>query len=371
MAGGDGQRIAVMLSGGVDRAVAAYLLRQEGWSVTGVFMKNWTPLSAQSLTDCPWEQDQADAQAVADHLDIPFESVNFEVEYKQRVVDYLLAEYAAGRTPNPDVLCNREIKFGLFAEWAAANGFSHLASGHYAQIGELEGQPVIIRGVDANKDQSYFLWTVGGQRLDNVRLPIGELTKPQVRQLAKQAKLPVATKADSQGICFIGHISLSDWLKGELKPNPGEVVTLSGQVVGRHDGTILYTIGQRHGYEIVDKAAVADEYGLDKSSLPRLFVVAKDDAANRLVVADKLVEQDSGRLWLTDVVWHVDPPRELTLQARYRQAPKKVKSWQSTDSGVVVDLEEPVRAAAPGQFAVFYAGAAVVGGGVIHRSERS
>lgn len=366
-----GERVAVMLSGGVDSAVAAWRLREAGYDIAGVFMKNWTPLSSQSLTDCPWERDQADAEAVADHLVIPFESVNFEAEYRQRVVDYLLTEYAAGRTPNPDVLCNREIKFGLFAEWAAERGFTRVASGHYARVGELDGQPVIRRGVDQNKDQSYFLWAVGGERLRNVLLPIGELAKAEVRRLAAAAGLPVAAKPDSQGVCFIGQLNFSDWLKDELHPKGGEVVTLAGQVVGRHDGSILYTIGQRHGFEIDDKAAVAAEYGLDKARLPRLFVVAKDDTANRLVVADRLVEQEAKHLLLKDVVWHVAPPADLLLQARYRQAALPVESWTENDGGVDVRLVEPLRAPAPGQFAVFYAGDAVVGGGVIHKAERS
>lgn len=359
-----------MLSGGVDSAVAAWRLVQEGWSVEGVFMKNWTPLSAQSLTDCPWERDQEDAEAVAVKLGIPFQSINFEAEYRQRVVDYLLAEYRAGRTPNPDVLCNREIKFGLFMDWAQAQGFTHVASGHYAQIGELAGQPVVQRGVDASKDQSYFLWAVGGKKLERVLLPVGGLEKVEVRRLATEAGLPVATKPDSQGICFIGHLSLADWLKDELKPTPGDVVTLQGKVVGRHEGSILYTIGQRHGFEITDKAAAAQEYNLDKSQLPRLFVVRKED--NRLVVAAESEELETTQLWLTDVVWHVETDalvnRSLSLQARYRQSARPVASWTAVDDGVRVDLAEPITAPAPGQFAVFYAGESVVGGGVIHRT---
>jgi tRNA-specific 2-thiouridylase len=360
-----------MLSGGVDSAVAAWRLQQEGWMVEGVFMKNWTPLSSQTLTDCPWERDQEDAAAVAACLDIPFQSLNFEVEYRQKVVDYLLAEYRAGRTPNPDVLCNREIKFGLFMDWALAHGFTHVASGHYAQIGDLGGHPVVQRGLDQGKDQSYFLWAVGGELLQRVLLPVGGLQKAEVRRLAAEAGLPVATKPDSQGICFIGHLSLSDWLKEELQPEPGEVVTLSGRVIGHHDGAILYTIGQRHGFTITDKAGAAAEYDLDKAQLPRLFVVRKEE--NKLVVAAAAAETAVRQLWLTDVVWHVPTDTltdDLSLQARYRQSPRPVASWETTVDGVLVNLAEPINAPAPGQFGVFYAGNSVVGGGVIHRTEK-
>ncbi len=359
-----------MLSGGVDSAVSAALLVEAGYDVTGVFMKNWTPLNTQTLADCPWEKDQADAESVASKLGIAFQSINFEQDYKERVVDYMLAEYQAGRTPNPDVLCNKEIKFGLFFDWAMKNGFDLVASGHYARLITDDGRVLVARGLDEGKDQSYFLWAVPGDRLAKTLLPIGDLRKSEVRRLAQAKSLPVADKPDSQGICFIGHLELRDWLRQELKPEPGNLVTLAGQVVGRHEGSILYTIGQRHGLTIIDKDAVAREYGLSAEELPRLFVVGKDLKANTVTIAPEVSSARANQVVIHDVIWHVPATElagsQLKIQARYRQKTVDVIDWQNNQDGLTVNLGADLKAPAPGQFAVLYLDDKVVAGGVIH-----
>lgn len=360
-----------MMSGGVDSAVAAWLLHQQGHQVTGVFMKNWSPLDSQSLADCPWEQDQEDASQSAAAIGIPFRSVNFEAEYRERVVGYLFREYGAGRVPNPDVLCNREIKFGLFKDWAKKEGFAAVASGHYARVVELGGTRLIARGRSAQKDQSYFLWTLGGEALHDVYFPVGNYPKDQVRELARQASLPVAEKKDSQGICFIGQLRLADFLRERLKPQPGEVVTKSGRAVGSHQGAVLYTLGQRHGFQITDMKSVLEEYDLPRGQLPPLFVIDKDVADNRVVVGPAKADLQAKALELREVVWHLAPADltdALQVQVRYQGQPVSVARLEPQEDGWRVELAEPVSAAAPGQFAVVYLGDKVVGGGVIHHA---
>lgn len=370
-------KVFVMLSGGVDSAVAALLLRDRGYDVTGVFMKNWSPNTWQSLTDCPWEQDQADAEAVAKQLKINFRSVNFESEYRQAVVNYFLDEYRAGRTPNPDVMCNREIKFGVFYRWALEQGADYVASGHYARIIEQDGQSRLAKGVDVTKDQSYFLWAVNPTILARVLFPVGELTKEEVRGLAKKAKLPVAAKKDSQGICFIGHLNVGHWLRTELGVNKGAVTLANGTIVGEHDGVHLYTIGQRHGFNITQPGALIKALKVESSHLPILFVIKKDRAQNRLIVDNRppatvipfYIKQPQ---WYDlSVVNRLDRGEAVTLecQVRYRQRGVTVKvaleHGINHNGGVVVVPQTPLTAVTEGQFAVFYHQNTVVGGGVI------
>jgi len=366
-----------MLSGGVDSAVAALLLRDRGYQVTGVFMKNWSPKTWQSLTDCPWEQDQADAEAVAKKLGIEFRSVNFETEYQEVVVKYFLNEYRAGRTPNPDIMCNKEIKFGAFYRWAIAQRANYVASGHYAQIKTKHDQVLLARGVDEQKDQSYFLWAVPPNILRQTLFPVGELHKDGVRRLAQQAQLPVATKKDSQGICFIGHLNVGHWLRSELGVKRGHVILSDGSIVGEHDGVHLYTIGQRHGFSIDQPATLSRVLKTDKGELPMLYVIHKKIDINELVV-DNQPPVCGDIFTVEQVVWHDQQLGErvsngelieLHCQVRYRQSAVLVEvapleGIDHTNQVAVRPLEQ-ITAVTEGQFAVFYHDDLVVGGGVI------
>ncbi|MDO8471808.1 MAG: tRNA 2-thiouridine(34) synthase MnmA [bacterium] len=371
-----GAKVFVMMSGGVDSSVAALLLRDQ-YDVTGVFMKNWSPNTWQSLTDCPWEQDQADAAAVARHLKIKFRSVNFEKEYRTAVVDYFLSEYRAGRTPNPDVMCNKEIKFGVFYRWALAQGADYVASGHYARIVQHDGQARLAKGVDATKDQSYFLWAVTPAIFERVLFPVGELTKKQVRELAERAQLVVAAKKDSQGICFIGHLNVAHWLRTELGVKKGAVVLADGTVVGEHDGAHLYTIGQRHGFKITQPAALIRRLQVESGHLPILFVIKKELAQNRLIV-DNRPPATTIPFYINQPQWYdlsvvnrLNKGETVTLecQVRYRQHVVTVEVASSVginhNSQVVVRPQATITAVTEGQFAVFYHDGLVVGGGII------
>jgi len=365
------QKVIVMMSGGVDSSVAALLLKKDGNDVEGVFMKNWSPNNLQSLTDCPWKQDLKDAEAVAKQLDIPFRSVNFEKEYRSEVVDYFLREYKAGRTPNPDVMCNKAIKFGAFYKWARKQGADFIATGHYARIFETSGQKLVSRGIDKNKDQSYFLWAIKPEILKHTIFPIGELKKTQVRQIAKKAKLKVANKKDSQGICFIGHINLAEFLQAELGTKEGLVKTIKGSIVGRHSGAHILTIGQRHGFEITNPKALAKDLNLDATNLPPLFVIAKDIEKNEIIIGSHSeVELLRDEFIVKDVIWHQkpNPNQNLKVQIRYRGVAIKCTV---VDKGrnIIVKSVKKIRALAPGQFAVFYQSdnknEFIVGGGTI------
>lgn len=358
-----------MMSGGVDSSVAAALLVQQGYDVTGVFMKNWSPSSIQSLSDCPWEQDQADAEAVCRQLGIPFRSVNFEKEYRQKVVDYFLSEYRVGRTPNPDVVCNREIKFGIFLDWARSNGTDFVATGHYVRKVETRHGASLRRGVDVNKDQSYFLWTLTQDQLKYCLFPIGDLKKSEVRQIAQKFHLPTAKKKDSQGICFIGAINVGQFLRHEIAAKPGRVIGPTGQIVGRHDGVVYYTIGQRHGFQLDQPQALSAIFK-DKD-IPPLFVVEKDLKKNVLYVGEK----DDPRLWLKDIVvdkihWidgrggRYARTGNISAQIRYHQKPVECQIEQ-TNEKTITHFKIPVWAPAVGQSVVFYFQNQLIGGGII------
>ena len=378
------------MSGGVDSSVAAALLQEQGYEVSGVFMKNWSPESVQSLTDCPWEQDQADAEAVCAKLGIPFRSINFEREYKERVVDYFLAEYAAGRTPNPDVMCNKEIKFKAFLKAAEDMGADFIATGHYART---DAQHRLLRGYDRSKDQSYFLYTLGEAQLARTLFPLGELTKPEVRLLAERFELPTAKKKDSQGICFIGHIDLKKFLMEHITSQPGEVRLLpvfsrgltfaercaAAAVVGRHEGVAFYTVGERAG-QTIDNGLYKKATGLDVAPL---YILDKNVVENTLyVTADSNDEHfEVSRLWLTE--WHTTGGAEvkewdpnLVCQVRYQQSEAVgVSEVRREGTGAVVTVSsfpESLRAVAPGQSLVVYRHGAgvVVGGGIVERIER-
>lgn len=361
------RKILVAMSGGVDSSVAAALLLKEGHEVIGAFMKNWSEDADACTGDCGWLRERADAVRVAAHLGIPFETLDFEKEYKAAVVDYMVREYAAGRTPNPDVMCNREIKFGPFLAAARERGCDAIATGHYARVdAELRshgGTEVrrhrLLAGVDPNKDQSYFLHRLDQEQLSRTLFPVGGLLKPEVRRLAAAFGLPTAEKKDSQGICFIGKVDLAGFLRDRLPPQkPGYIVTVKGEVVGKHDGLVPFTIGQRHGLGIGGGAP--------------FYVVRKDLERNCLIVTD--VPDDpallSVRLEADDLHWISGEVPALPLRCgvriRYRQPLQPATVTVGNRPGTLrVDFETPQRAVSPGQFCVFYDGETCLGGGVI------
>ncbi len=342
--------IYVGMSGGVDSSVTAALLKEQGYKVVGVFMKNWT----QDLpgAPCPWKQDYQDAKRVAVQLGIEFKVFDFQKQYRQKVVDYMIDEYQAGRTPNPDIMCNQEIKFKLFLETALADGADMIATGHYARTkgGEL------YTAANKEKDQTYFLYRVTQEALEKTLFPIGEFkSKAEVRQLAKKFGLATADKKDSQGICFVGKVGIREFLQQYVSAKPGNIVDKNGKIIGRHDGAIFYTIGQRHGLNI-------------GGGLP-YYVIAKDMTKNEVYVTTNL---DDEKLWfknlkLKQLHWISKPPKQhqtYQLCARYR-APHIACTLDIAPTTLHVALSQPIKAITPGQSAVIYDGDKVLGGGII------
>lgn len=351
------KRIVVGMSGGVDSSVAALLLKRQGYDVVGVFMKNWEEKDENGV--CTAERDWADVRAVCDAIDIPYYSVNFAKEYWDRVFDYFLKEYRAGRTPNPDVLCNREIKFRAFLDFAMQLGAEKMATGHFVNTDE---QGRLLRGVDGNKDQSYFLYMLKEHQLQKALFPVGGLTKQQVREIAREAKLPVSDKKDSTGVCFIGERNFKQFLSGYMPAQKGDMVSVDdGTVVGCHDGLMYYTLGQRRGLGIGGRG--------DGRSW---FVVGKDLPGNRLLVAQG---EDHPLLYSSDcvghdVTWIGDAPiadgetLRCTAKYRYRQPDQDVEVTLVGDELRIHSLE-PQRAVTPGQSCVLYQGDVCLGGAVV------
>jgi tRNA-uridine 2-sulfurtransferase len=353
-------RIVVGLSGGVDSAVTAWLLKQQGQEVVGVFMKNWEADDLEE--DCPIAQDYRDVLAVGETLGIEVQLVNFSKEYQERVFAYFLAEYRAGRTPNPDVLCNAEIKFKAFLEHALKLKADFIATGHYARLAGEAGQRQLLKAVDANKDQSYFLYRLSQQQIARALFPLGELAKPQVRELARQARLAVAEKKDSTGICFIGERPFREFLQRYLPTQPGDMVTPEGKVVGRHVGLMFYTLGQRKGLGIGGRR--------DAEPDTPWFVAGKDLDKNRLVVVQghghPLLLCDT--LMASDLNWIGAPPRigaRYGAKTRYRQADAACVVEAIDEDTLKLRFDEPQWAVTPGQSVVVYDGDACLGGGVI------
>ena len=351
-------KIIVGISGGVDSAVAALLLKRRGHEVTGLFMKNWE--EDDSAGRCGAAEDLKIARAVCDHLGIPLKTVNFSTEYWDRVFSYFLAEYRAGRTPNPDVLCNKEIKFKAFLDHALALGAEYIATGHYARVDNHAGRFRLLKARDINKDQSYFLYLLGQESLAHTLFPIGELAKPEVRRLAQEAGLPNYDRQDSTGICFIGERDFKSFLARYLPAQAGEMRTLAGLLKGKRDGVVYYTIGQRHGLGIGGEGEA-------------WYVVGKDVANNILYVeqgeqhpalfSEALIAGQLHWIGAEPLPW----PRKLRAKTRYRQ-PDQDCTVAPHDKGLRVMFDNPQRAVTPGQSVVFYDSGECLGGGIIEEA---
>ncbi len=353
-------RVVVGLSGGVDSAVAALLLLRAGHAVEGLFMNNWDADDAF----CTQAQDYQDARSVCEHLGIPLHRVNFAAEYRERVFADFLREYAAGRTPNPDVHCNREIKFGVCLRHARRLGADCLATGHYARLGSAVDGPALLKGVDPAKDQSYFLHSVKRADLTRAMFPLGELTKPEVRALAREAGLPVHDKPDSTGICFIGERPFREFLRQHLQATPGPILSAAGEVLGEHVGLPFYTLGQRSGLALGGRAGAVEQ---------PWYVAAKDSRRNALIVVQGHDHPllFSGALETGSMHWLAPPqivPFETAVRLRHRQADQGARATPLPGGRLRLDFDEPQRAATPGQFAVLYAGERCLGGAVIERT---
>ncbi|PIR57980.1 MAG: tRNA 2-thiouridine(34) synthase MnmA [Parcubacteria group bacterium CG10_big_fil_rev_8_21_14_0_10_38_31] len=363
-------KVFVGLSGGVDSSVSVALLKEQGFDVVGVFIKAWYP----AWLSCTWRDDRRDAMRVCAKLGIPFLTFDFEKEYKKEVIDYMIAEYKKGRTPNPDVMCNRMIKFGAFLKKAKKMGADFVATGHYSQIEKLKikiendnaksknGRIVYLlkTAEDKEKDQTYFLWTLTQKELKNVIFPIGGFKKPEVRKLAKKFGLITAEKKDSQGLCFLGKISIRDFLKKYIKEKKGKVVDENGNVVGSHCGVTFLTIGQRHGFEITESGTDRNPY----------YVVAKDIKKNLLIVSHKKEEKGSFQkeVLVEAVSWTSVKPdftKEYSARIRYRQPLEKCRLKDAGKGRVKVIFKKPQRAVSSGQSLVIYSKGVCLGGGII------
>jgi tRNA-specific 2-thiouridylase len=399
-------KVAVGLSGGVDSAVTAALLVEQGYEVIGVFLECWR------APGCRVDEDRRDAMDVARQLGIGFQVLDFKEVYRKKVVDYFYQEYEGGRTPNPDVMCNREIKFGMFYDWAMDNNFDVVATGHYARIHKLKSQNSKVKttainsktkyrlmtGVDDKKDQSYFLYQLREEQLSHILFPLGEMTKGEVRRKALQLKLPVAKKPDSQGICFIGEVRVKDFLQElgmeekqgsvylKLKTQNSKLKTITDNSkyetenmveIGTHEGAWFYTIGQRHGIEINNSIFKADELGFEPENLPPLYVIHKDVMKNQLVVGVRAMamrqEFEVEKIhWVSkDFQFAIDDLRDLKVRIRHGgqmiSADVKMQNEKGkmTNQSAKILLREKMFGVAPGQAVVFYDGEVVVGGGII------
>jgi tRNA-specific 2-thiouridylase len=337
-------KVFVGMSGGVDSSVAALLLKRQGYDVVGCFIRGW-----YGNINCMWKQDRRDAMRVCAKLDIPFLTIDAEKEYKKDVVDYMIREYKAGRTPNPDVMCNQHIKFGIFLKRAIKMGADYIATGHYIKLNKNK----LFQAKDLNKDQSYFLWTLKQNQLKYCLFPLNDLTKPQVRELARKNNLSTAEKRDSQGVCFIGEFDIADFLKKYIKPKKGKVFTTDGKIIGEHSGINFYTVGQRHG--------VSSGGGVP------YYIVEKDIKKNILIVADKADEEKFYKkgVKIRNVNWISEKAPLINkiykARIRYRQP---LQNCKFTKPNKII-FSRPQRAVTPGQSLVLYNGKEMLGGGII------
>jgi tRNA-specific 2-thiouridylase len=348
------KKVAVGLSGGVDSSVAAFLLRDQGYDVTGVYIKCWDIKE----DGCAADEDKAYALQTAIKLGIKFESLDFQKEYRKKVINYFYNEYSKGRTPNPDIICNKEIKFGLFFDWAVGKGFDFVATGHYARVNEIEKNNYrLLKGIDSSKDQSYFLYLLGQKQLAKTLFPIGEIKKIEVRKLAKKNKLPAAERPESMGICFIGEVNIRQFLEKRIKHIQGNVLNTSGDIIGKHDGISFFTIGQRHGFKL-DNYSASPTYVVDKNAERNELVVGKEKE-----VYKKSFEVD-------EIHWVGRHPfgnkKSFSCEIRIRHLGKLFKAKVTqTPKETSVGLKKSAFGVAPGQSCVFYNGDVVLGGGVI------
>jgi len=355
------QKVIVGMSGGVDSSVSAYLLQQQGYEVEGLFMKNWEEDDNDEY--CAAAEDLADAQAVADKLGIYLHTINFAAEYWDNVFEYFLAEYKAGRTPNPDIMCNKEIKFKAFLEYAAEDlGADFIATGHYVRRREINGHWQMLRGLDNNKDQSYFLYTLGEEHVAKTLFPVGDIEKPQVREIAEQQGLVTADKKDSTGICFIGERKFKDFLSQYLPAQPGIIETAEGVEIGQHEGLMYHTLGQRKGLHIGGLAEYGDDpwYVVDKDVERNVLIVGQGANHPRLY-SDGLIAKQLH--WVNRTA--PTAPFRAAVKTRYRQQDIPCLVTPIGDDQVKVTFDEPQKAVTPGQSAVFYQDEVCLGGGII------
>ncbi len=384
------KRVVVGLSGGVDSSVAAWLLKEQGYEVIGIFMRNWNDPEVTINNECPWIDDANDAMLIAEQLGIPFQVIDLSIDYKARIVDYMFAEYQSGRTPNPDVLCNREIKFDLFLKAAMSLGADFVATGHYCRKGVIDrpaGRMVyrLLAGVDRNKDQSYFLCQLTQEQLAKALFPIGELTKPEVRRIAEEAGLHTAGKKDSQGLCFIGKVKLPVFLQQQLKAKEGHIIEIErdhpvfdqqadpafyapvlspdmGKIIGKHQGAHFYTIGQRKGLHVGGKDEPLFVIGTDVTS--NTVFVGQSDAHPGLYRRGVAVSNAETHWVREDLALNTGESRRYAARIRYRQ-PLESCELTKTESGIEVVFDAPQRAIAPGQFIAWYDEDELIGSGVM------
>jgi tRNA-specific 2-thiouridylase len=388
------KRVVVGLSGGVDSSVAAYLLKEQGYEVIGMFMKNWHDDSVTISKECPWLDDSNDAMIVAQHLGIPFQAIDLSQQYKERIVDYMFAEYQQGRTPNPDVLCNREIKFDIFLNAALKLGADYVATGHYARRDEIErnGQKIyrLLAGKDPNKDQSYFLCQLTQQQLSKALFPVGELLKPEVREIAKKAGLATANKKDSQGLCFVGKVHLPEFLQQRLEPKKGKAIVIPddaviysngqslddlvhltqpytyspelGTVVGEHNGAHYYTIGQRKGLNIGGQAKPLFVIGTD--TVQNIIYMGNGEDHPGLYRKGLFIPNEDEHWIREDLKLASGESRQYLARIRYRQSLEACTLYKR-EEGLYIVFNRPQKAITPGQFAAWYDGEELIGSGVI------
>ena len=396
------KRVVVGLSGGVDSSVAAYLLQKQGYEVIGLFMKNWHDDSVTISDECPWLEDSNDALMVAEKLGIPFQTVDMSVPYKQRIVDYMFREYERGRTPNPDVLCNREIKFATFLEYALNLGADYVATGHYCRKDtiEINGQTTyrLLAGKDQNKDQSYFLCQLSQAQLGRALFPIGDLQKSEVRAIAKELGLVTAEKKDSQGLCFVGKVRLPEFLQQQLAPKKGDIIQIpntwqgyqdkespklfecyedelkyyaekyhysptDGKVVGQHDGAHFFTIGQRKGLHV--GGTVEPLFVIDTDTEKNIIYVGEGHAHPGLFRRTLFVKKEDIHWIRTDLALSLHQSMEAMVRIRYRQPLQKATLYLN-DSGLYIDFTTPQSAITSGQFAAWYIEDELIGSGEIY-----
>lgn len=349
--------VFVGVSGGVDSSVAAFLLHEEGYNVVGAFIKTWQP----DFVECTWREERRDAMRVCAHLGIPFITIDAEQEYKEKVGEYMIEEYRKGRTPNPDVMCNKEVKFGIFLKKAREMGADFVATGHYARREEVDGRVQLLQGVDEKKDQSYFLWTLTQNQLKHILFPVGHLPKDEVRKIAEKHGLFTATKKDSQGVCFLGPIDMKEFLAHYISPQKGNVLNVQGEVIGTHDGALFFTFGERHGFHITKKGT---------HDRP-LYVIDKNLQENTITVSEDLSDRNRfsnlREIRIGNTVWNspIEHGKTYSASVRYNQTPVACKVLRAQNKEALVVFEQDQESFSPGQSLVVYDKNQCLGGGII------